>query len=195
MTVFNIPIVSTIPQGESIRRAAELLRAHEVGCLVVVDENGLGVGMLTDRDLALRAIAFNRDPLETTAAEVMTSPLVSVEANTDLDEVASRMRAGGLRRIPVLREGHPIGLFSLDDILADLSHALRDVSEVQAPRPRSEEDGTADDLMSEISAGLRHANEKLRETSWRAQNAFLSELDDVRDRVKHALEVLLHPRS
>ncbi|MFT4541431.1 MAG: signal-transduction protein with cAMP-binding, CBS, and nucleotidyltransferase domain [Planctomycetota bacterium] len=190
MTVFNLPVVSTIRKDESVRRAAELLAEHKVGCLVVVDDSGIGVGMLTDRDLALRAIQYNKDPLQTIVGDVMSSPLISIEANAQLDKVASKMRSHGMRRMPIVSGGCPIGLVSLDDLLADLSEALRDVSGVQAPRLHEPSAESADDLLSEVSSALRGAGEKMRLVNWRAQSVFLGELDDMRARLRRAMDTL-----
>ena len=189
MTI-HTPMVLTLRVDANLRDAAMLMRDEKVGSLVVVDEEGNAVGMLTDRDLALRAVAFCKDPDKTLLKEVMTTPLTSVDVDAGLDEVASMMRSTGIRRVPVLRDQKPLGLYSLDDILSDVAGALHDVSDVQAVNLRGPEAAEVDDLASEISSVLEHAKVKLRETSWRAQSAFLADLDDIRDRMRHALDIL-----
>jgi CBS domain-containing protein len=101
----------------SVLEAAELLKARNVGCLVVV-EGGKPCGILTDRDVALRVVAAGRDPSATAVEEVMTPRPTVLEEELGLFEALEIMKDRGVRRFPVVdREGNLSGFFTLDDVL------------------------------------------------------------------------------
>ncbi len=101
--------------------AARLMREKHVGDLVVVDnpkENGIPLGVVTDRDLVVHALGNDLDPAKTAVGELMRKPVVIAYETEDTSEVIERMRTHGVRRIPVVaREGEVVGIITLDDIL------------------------------------------------------------------------------
>lgn len=113
--------------------AAEVMRDKEVGDVVVVDAADKIVGMVTDRDLAVRVIAAHRDPSVTTVDEVMTPDPVTVDALESVDKVEQLMREYLVHRLPVVDGGgHPRGVISLEDLAASgyvADAELRDVME------------------------------------------------------------------
>lgn len=104
--------------------AAQRMRDRRVGC-VVVSREGRPVGILTDRDLALRVVAAGRDAERTTVSQVVTFEAVSL-LNTDTIETAlGRMREFGVRRLPIVDEAGVItGIVTADDLLPLLAHEL-----------------------------------------------------------------------
>jgi CBS domain-containing protein len=110
-------------------QAAQLMRDHHVGSLVVVDETGAGrlvVGMLTDRDIITAVIAQEVDPATLVVEDVMTSEVVSALEDDSLMDVLGLMRRKGLRRVPVTSANGVLqGLITLDDLLGILSEQLR----------------------------------------------------------------------
>jgi CBS-domain-containing membrane protein len=121
--------------------AAGLMRELDVGALPVCEGDGLA-GMITDRDMALRAIADGRDPNTTTVREAMSPGVVYVFADQEVEEVARVMEERKIRRVPVLnREKRLVGIVSLGDIAISSNPAfsglaLRDVSEPTNPTAR-----------------------------------------------------------
>jgi CBS domain-containing protein len=104
--------------GESVRAVAQRMREHNVGTVVVKDERGRPAGILTDRDLALRVLAEDKDPKMTPVLEVMTSVPKSVTEDTAIESALARMRAEKCRRLLVVGpDGRLVGVLSLDDIL------------------------------------------------------------------------------
>lgn len=123
--------VDTITPGESVRTAAGRLHARKVGCLVVVDEHNpkRPIGVVTDRDIAVRVVAEGRDPLATTVCDIMTLHPETVRHDAPIDDALRLMRAGSFRRVPVVdQEGHLVGLLSLDDVLRAVARELSDIS-------------------------------------------------------------------
>jgi CBS domain-containing protein len=101
--------------------AATLMREHHVGDVVVVDnedEERTPLGIVTDRDLAVKVVAGGLDPSTTRVATLMHTPVVIAQASEDSVPVLERMRTHGVRRVPVVNgEGVVVGIVTLDDIL------------------------------------------------------------------------------
>lgn len=126
----------------SIQEAAAAMEIEDVGSLPVVDEAGRLVGIVTDRDITLRAVAAGRDPARTPVAEAASSDPLAVGPDDDLDSAMSLMAEHQLRRLPVLEGGALVGMIAV----ADIARVARDkdVGEVVAvisqrtPGPRVE---------------------------------------------------------
>jgi CBS domain-containing protein len=92
----------------------------DVGTLVVLDVNGgrRPVGMVTDRDIAIRCIAAQRDPDRARVSEIMTAPVQTVSAFTPIEDAMKRMANAATRRLVVTGDGDAlVGVLSLDDVL------------------------------------------------------------------------------
>jgi CBS domain-containing protein len=130
MTIGDLCIRDTVytTRDSSIAQAAQLMRDHHVGDLVVVEEQGgrrQPVGILTDRDLVVEILAKGIDMNAVTVGDVMTSELVTARENDSLYEVMQRMRAKGVRRMPVVdAAGTLVGIVSVDDLLDLLADEL-----------------------------------------------------------------------
>jgi CBS domain-containing protein len=113
--------VDTASAQESVRTAAQRMGTRNVGTLVVLDELGRPVGILTDRDVAVRVVGQGRDPYTTPVGSVMTRDLETVDAQVSIEDALRRMRSRGVRRLPVTNgDGACLGMVSLDDILAHM---------------------------------------------------------------------------
>lgn len=110
----------------TIRRASETMEQAGVGSLAVVDGDHL-VGIVTDRDLVRRGMAKGLDP-SARIDGLMSSPVVSVDAGTDLHDVFPLFRTHALRRIAVTDDGRFAGMLSVDDLLINLAAELADLA-------------------------------------------------------------------
>src|SRR3954462_6809673 len=114
--------VVTVRRHEELATAAWMMRERHVGCLVVVEPAGaLGgervVGVLTDRDIVTEAVVRETDPRAVSVEDVMTRHPVTVSTHTSIEEALQRMRAGHVRRVPVIDDrGRLAGILALDDI-------------------------------------------------------------------------------
>lgn len=115
-----------IRRNETIRDAALAMERTGVGALVVLDGND-PVGIVTDRDLVRRGLAADL-PASSRVDEVMSTPLVSVPSDADLDEAFATFRSHELRRLAVLQGRHFAGMLSLDDLLLDVTRRLVDLT-------------------------------------------------------------------
>jgi len=115
----------TIEADQTILQAAELMEAANVGALAVVDQGAL-VGVVTDRDLVRRGIAA-RVPVEARIDALMSTPIVTIDADADLHQAYALLRSHAVRRLAVIRDGELAGLLTIDDLLMDLSADLADL--------------------------------------------------------------------
>lgn len=108
--------IRIIPSNTSVQAAAELMRQMDVGMLPVT-EDGRVVGMLSDRDIALRAVAQGSDPAATPAREIMSRDVVSCFDDQDARDVAGLMQQRNIRRVLVVNhENEAVGIVSVDDL-------------------------------------------------------------------------------
>ena len=104
--------------GESVRDAARRMREADVGTLFVLDDERSPVGIVTDRDVALRCVAGDRDPQATPVSAVMSTPVHAVSESASIEEALRHMSGIGARRLAVTdSEGRLAGVLALDDVL------------------------------------------------------------------------------
>ncbi len=123
--------VVSVPGHASVIATAEVMREHDVGD-VVVTENGVVRGLVTDRDLVVRALGNGMDPVSTAVSEVCSMDVVGVQTGTDAEDAALTMRDFAVRRLPVLDDtGQAVGMVSIGDLATsrDPDSALADISE------------------------------------------------------------------
>jgi CBS domain-containing protein len=105
----------SIAPGDPIVDAARLMRDGDVGSLPVTEEGRL-VGMLTDRDIAVRVIAEGRSPQSTTVGEVFSRDPVTAQPDQDLDEALRLMARHQVRRLPVVEGDRLVGILAQADV-------------------------------------------------------------------------------
>ena len=119
--------VQTVSPDQTVREAAGFMLSADAGAIPVTDGDRL-IGMITDRDIAVRGIAKGYGP-NTPVRELMTDDLVIARIDDDVEEVASRMSQAQVRRLPVVdRDERLCGIVSL----ADLSREADDDCAVEA---------------------------------------------------------------
>ena len=105
----------TIEPSTSLHEAARLMRDQDVGSLPIVEGDRL-FGMLTDRDIAIRAVAEGKDAKSTTAQEIASRQVVTVDPEQSLDEALRLMASHQVRRLPVCEEdGKLVGIVAQAD--------------------------------------------------------------------------------
>lgn len=106
----------TIDAGKSVAYAAKMMRDEDVGLAPIVEGDKL-IGMLTDRDIAIRVVAEGRNPDQVTAGEVASRQVVTVDPQQDLDEALRIMAKHQVRRLPVVEEdGRLVGIVAQADV-------------------------------------------------------------------------------
>lgn len=130
-----MPNPLTVDARSTIEAAAQVMRENDIGD-VLVTQDGRLQGILTDRDIVVRAIASERHPAATFAGECCSTEVQVVSADDSPDRAAEVMRQNALRRLPVIDDGQVVGIVSLGDLAVaeDPHSALADIS---AARPNT----------------------------------------------------------
>jgi len=117
------PAVTCTPDV-TLENAAREMDRFNVGCLVVVAPSGHLVGIVTDRDIAVRGVGWGLDAA-TPVDKVMTRSVATIQSNALISEVASKMALWGVRRMPVVDiSGALKGVIALDDVTTALSDEI-----------------------------------------------------------------------
>ena len=107
--------VQTVRPDQSVREAATFMLQADAGAIPVTDGDRL-IGMITDRDIAVRGIAKGHGP-DTPVRELMTNDIIAAREDDDIDDVAARMSEAQVRRLPVIDEQERLcGIVSLADL-------------------------------------------------------------------------------
>jgi CBS domain-containing protein len=116
--------VRMVSPDDTVQAAAEVMKNLNVG-IVPVSEGGSVVGVVTDRDIALRVVALGLDGRETKVTEAMSSPPIFCYADQDIEDAARVMEAKQIRRLIVL-DGNkkPIGILALGDVAIKVGNDL-----------------------------------------------------------------------
>ncbi|OWW21163.1 CBS domain-containing protein [Noviherbaspirillum denitrificans] len=121
--------VICVTEDMSLKQAANLMRSEHVGSLVVVSEvegRHVVAGIMTDRDIAIIAVARDFDPQTLRVADVMSNEVVTVAPEDSIYDTLAMMRQKGVRRVPVVRSGSILeGIVSMDDILEIVADELQ----------------------------------------------------------------------
>jgi CBS domain-containing protein len=112
--IMTSSVVTAAPDS-AVHAVAKLMRDRNVGSVVLVDETGRPVGMVTDRDLTIDVLAAGLDPAGS-VRDCSTAPVVTGETGMDLDEAAALMVSHRIRRLPVMDGETLVGIVTLDDI-------------------------------------------------------------------------------
>ncbi|MGW2131359.1 CBS domain-containing protein [Streptomyces coelicoflavus] len=125
----------TVEPLTSVTEVARLMRDRDLGAVLVTEGDRLR-GLVTDRDLVVRSLAEGGDPEQTTVAGACSDDMVTVRPDEELGHAVELMRAHAVRRVPVVDDGHPVGIVSLGDLAMerDPESALGDIS-VARPNP------------------------------------------------------------
>lgn len=110
------PLAVEVGAGHSLRQAARMMAARKVGAAVVIDPEGAGPGIITERDV-LRAFAEDEDMATALVGEHVTTSVVYASPEWSLDEAAAAMVDGGFRHLVVMRGPAVVGVISVRDIV------------------------------------------------------------------------------
>ena len=119
----------------TISEAAQEMADRDIGDILVLDGDDL-VGIVTDRDIVVRALARHLDPEQSTLSEILSGDMVTIAPDDSLDRAVQLMRTRALRRLPVCAGNEPIGMLSIGDLAEarDPNSALADISSARANR-------------------------------------------------------------
>jgi CBS domain-containing protein len=124
------PCPRTLAPEATLIDAALVMRREDIGDVLVCEEGDRLVGIVTDRDIVVRALAEGRDPIATRVADVCSRDLVTIEPGDSVGGAVRLMREKAIRRIPVTEDGRVVGMLTIGDIAVerDSRTALADIS-------------------------------------------------------------------
>ncbi|HET8758152.1 MAG TPA: CBS domain-containing protein [Solirubrobacteraceae bacterium] len=119
----------TVSASATLEDAAREMGRDDIGA-VLVEDNGSLAGILTDRDIVVRAIAERKDPSSTKVGDVASRDVASLTPDQTVEEAIKIVREQNVRRIPVVQDGRPAGIVSIGDLAIerDTESALADIS-------------------------------------------------------------------
>jgi CBS domain-containing protein len=118
-----------ISPDDTVHDAARVMRDEDVGA-VLLEQQGRLAGILTDRDIVVRSDAEGNDPDDVKAGDIATRDVEALTPDQSVQDAARFMREHNVRRVPVVQDGHPVGIVSIGDIAIELDpdSALADIS-------------------------------------------------------------------
>ena len=137
--VMTRDVESTTPET-TLQKTAARMRDLDVGSLPVVDEVGRVIGVITDRDIAIRAVAAGADPTATKVEQAMTAEVVFCFQDQDVEDAAELMKTKQIRRLIILDKNDRLaGVVALGDLAVEcdetmVGSTLEAVSESATPR-------------------------------------------------------------
>lgn len=119
----------TLQKTATIGDAAQAMKRSDIGDVLVVDGDTL-CGIVTDRDIVVRAVAEGKDPGQTKLGEICSQDVATLSPDDSVGDAVNTVRDRSIRRIPVIENGKPVGVVSLGDLAMerDPESALAEVS-------------------------------------------------------------------
>ncbi len=108
--------VITVENKATIKKAAELMNEHEIGCLIVV-KKGKPAGIVTERDMLKRILLESRDPAKIKVNEIMSKPLIVGKPEMEIEDAVKLMFKRNIKKLPVANKNNLVGLVTLTDLV------------------------------------------------------------------------------
>jgi len=123
------PSPRTLDADSTVSEAARIMRDEGIGAVMVSEGDDL-CGIVTDRDIAIRAVAEGRDPSTTQLGEICSRELVTLSPSDPIERAIELMRSKAIRRFPVMEGDRPLGIVAIGDLALerDRTSALADIS-------------------------------------------------------------------
>lgn len=114
----------SVGRETNLQHIAVLMKDNDIGVIPVCDNDGNILGIVTDRDIVIRAISQNKSITETTAEEVMTKDVTTISPYTDLDDAFDIMSDMQVRRLPVVDKRELVGILTMGDLSQSVDYSL-----------------------------------------------------------------------
>ena len=124
---------NTLDKTATVRDAAKLMRDEGIGDVIVCNDGQIA-GIVTDRDITVRAVADGKDPASTKLGDICSGNPVCLSPDDTVDDAVRLMRDRAIRRLPVVENKRPVGVVSIGDLAVerDNDSALADISAAPA---------------------------------------------------------------
>ena len=115
--------------NNTIYDAAKLMNENHIGSIPVCDNNQNLVGIITDRDIVLRTIAYGKDVRQTKVTDIMTTDVIRTSRDTEVSWVANMMAKNQIRRVPVVEDEKLVGIITIGDLARNAEVPDQEVSD------------------------------------------------------------------
>jgi signal-transduction protein with cAMP-binding, CBS, and nucleotidyltransferase domain len=121
---------TALPAAATVGEAARAMRDRDIGDVIVLQDDQTVCGIITDRDLVVRALAESEDPRAIKLADICSRDVATLSPDSSVAEAVKLMADKAIRRLPVLENGKPVGIVSIGDLAVerDPDSALADIS-------------------------------------------------------------------
>jgi len=146
--IMSSPVI-TASETETTNNIAITMSKESLGAVIITDKEKNPIGIITERDLVVRVVAKNSKPDQVEAKEIMTSPLITIEPDTAINDAARQMNRLNIRRLGVVYKGNMVGIVSDKDLLGVMPELIEIIQE----RTRIEEANITRELEEAPQAG------------------------------------------
>jgi CBS domain-containing protein len=129
--------VVILDESTSVSAAAEIMKTKGISSVLVKDHSDKIKGIVTERDILYRVVAEAKGTFKVSIGSIMSSPLVTIEKETQCIEAITIMRKKGLRRLPVIDKEKIVGIVTLMSLVGNMPIRNIDLAELEAPAPPS----------------------------------------------------------
>jgi CBS domain-containing protein len=129
------PVPVSMAATQPVSAAARAMKEHGIGTVLIMADGRLS-GLVTDRDIAVRVLAEDRDPMTTRVGDICSTELAVLGPDDDVDQATRLVRDRAVRRVPVVEDGIPVGIVSIGDLALEKDNQSA-LSEVSAAPPNA----------------------------------------------------------
>ena len=115
----------TLPRSVTVKHAIEVMLSHDIGAVLIVDDDGNLIGIFSERDLLTKVADPDVDHMLRPVSDFMTANPETVRPTDTLAFVLHKMDVGGYRHLPVLKDGQPLGMISVRDMLTHITRLCK----------------------------------------------------------------------
>jgi CBS domain-containing protein len=117
------PDVTRIHPDKTVKFAGQILKAVNIGCMVVVDDAGKILGILTERDIVQKVVADGYDPNTTPVKTIMSKNVITMDKKKTVEEAIDLMNEKNVKKIPIVDRGKLVGIVTMTDLMKTLRKA------------------------------------------------------------------------
>lgn len=125
--------VVMLDSNQTVEKAAKAMREERIGS-ILVSEKGEAVGIVTERDILYRVVAGGKDPSKLKLKDIMSKPLIFIDANAKVKEAIALMAKNEIRRLVVKEDKKIVGVISQRAVVGDVHRADVSIAEIDIPK-------------------------------------------------------------
>lgn len=113
----------------TLNKIAKLMEENDIGCVPICNNENNVVGFVTDRDIVTRCLATNKNCNETTASDIMTTKVIKITPDTDVEHATETMSQNQVKRLPVIENNKLVGILTIGDLASHQDVSCRELGD------------------------------------------------------------------